>query len=336
MIIAQYRKWQFVIRIIGILALLSGGYVTVKLFVFAGQYAINLWALIAAVCMFGYALYLIVFIISINRFSIDNNYVRILSVFGKVKNEFPLTAIHSWMLSVKTNKNSSILIIYGDDFKYKFYSRYIKNLYEIAGELTAKAKYSDEELEKEKTKHARALLNVFFMATGSIFLLWGLANGNKKTIVSPNELTTVYGTLAANPDIVYDSHYQSEYLKFKLKEYPDFEFRLDSWLIGVRMIDSFKHNVHQNDSVRMDIDNETYRKKFSHEYPLSFFDRINYKTIFPIGLRTNQLVYLSNHDYNIQSVNTNRETSTTLIIIGFFDIGVGIFFFFIKKENQIK
>lgn len=261
-----------------------------------------------------------------------SDYYEIKSIFGHIKKIIKKDSIITWTEIEKANKYDEWkeLTIYTSKSNYKLSSSIYGNYSELRNNLIS-GKKNNLKKEIKLIKRKNAILAVFFLITGGLFLFlsFNFYYLNKEAI-NYHDLQTITGVITNKAEIHVGSK-GSGSININLRSYPSFNFYISGNSLNATNTSSYIENVKIGDTLTIEILKDEYQKKLTKEIPLSFWDKsINYSFISVYGLRDKNTSFLHFNDYIFELKNDRALVPLFLwvfAIVGLFMIGGGFYLF---------
>lgn len=174
---------------------------------------------------------------------------------------------------------------------------------------------------------------IFYIAFCLVaFILLYHDHQKNQPIITEADLELVEGTLY-KPARIDENEDGKQSLKLQLTEHPGFTFQLKSkWFKAFESTEFINEN-HEGDRIGVKIVKDEYEKKISKTKRLRFIDkRINYSTIYILGLENGDQAYLNLNDINNLRQRSIPDVKLYLLLIAIVTIvGLSIYFFLRSK-----
>ena len=269
---------------------------------------------------------------------IEGNHLKTESFFGIKKSIFKLSELKSYTEIEKENKyiKWKDLDLFFTNGKVRITSSNLNSneYHNIKKHLIKGIERNHIEESKWENRNSRNLGIGFVIAWSLLSLLFVNQDKQGNKLISDTSTTQIKGTIVENPEIESGKRNKQK-LNIKLKEYPDFIFKLNGQeLKGLK--DEFIKEVSKGDKLNFRIWNETYAKKIKQTESLSFRDKhINFYQIEILGISKDETNYMPENRINsLRDKFHSKWNYYGLMVLAFFGIGFGVYLIISSRKAR--
>lgn len=278
--------------------------------------------------------YILYYTLNLPKILIYSDKIELHRFLGLFKPTFLHNEIDSWTVREKESKYGNYEYLYlalNDNKIIKINSFDYNNFEEIKWKII-KNKPQNSIL-KEKLDRKEKIKFAIILALSAILFFYISSQFYKDDSLTKNDVCVIKGTLS--DDIKIKRGKKSNAIIFKLKDQPDFKFKIGTLAFKETYYEGLKNDFKKGDEIYLTIEKDQYDKKISKKTQMSSWEKYTYyELIAVVEVENNGFKYLSLSDYN----KTNRDN----------DIGGLIFFsicglvsmigaiYILRKINQLK
>lgn len=290
---------------------------------------------LAAGCFLAlFPVYILYYILNLPKIRIYSDKIELHRFLGMFKRTFLRNEIDSWTIREKESKygNYEYLYINLNNNKIIKLNSFDYNNFEEVKWKIIKNKPQNNIL-KEKINRKEKIKFSIILTLASILFFYISSQFYKDDSLTKNDVCVIKGTLS--DDIKIKHGKKSNSIIFKLKEQPDFKFKIGTLAFKETYYKDLINDFKKGDEIYLTIEKDQYNKKISKTTQMSSWEKYTYyELIAVVEVDNNGFKYLSLSDYN----KTNRNN----------DIGGLIFFsicgllsmigaiYILRKINQLK
>jgi hypothetical protein len=285
--------------------------------------------LLVGIFLIFFALLILVIYLLIPRIKIYENEIEISSIIGKTR-FFSINDITSWFtdkIKSKSGEYEKLYLILNSNSKICLKSYSYSNYIEIKNRLIEN-KSKNNQLNKIAKIRKMKIVSVVVLTVGIVFILIGLKFINY-SVYNENNIQHFQGVLSQ--DIILKKGRKSHYsVIIKLKNYDNFDFKINTLAIKETFYKDLIKNCHKGDTILLTLSKEEFNKKITLEKDISYYDKLYYfNQVDVLAVEDENYVYLSLKNFN--TVQRNNDYWG----VGFFEF-IGCVFVLIGIKGIIK
>ncbi|WP_432670857.1 hypothetical protein [Flavobacterium sp. SM2513] len=289
--------------------------------------------LIVGITLFLLATYLLVLFLKVFKITFYSNRIELVQFFGLNRRSIVLTQIDSWVIRKNKSKygDYEILYIVLSDKSHLKLSSYLYTNFDFIKRKLKNNKPQNRFLREQLDRKEQTQFTFFFIAIGCVFI-WYAVDAYQDKQITRTDISIVKGHLLENIEIKKSR--RSRTLIIKLKEYPEYEFKIGSLFLRETASGYLRDTYKKGDELKFAIETTDYEKKIAKTQSLSSWDYIfHYHSIAIVEVTEDDFDYLSLENYNKAN---NSNTLGIMLFFGAFGVSFTAFGFVRLRKKLLK